>query len=133
MITQTVSAISRCLGTVDCCSFVGWVAPTGAIDLSTRSHCAYGAYGVNAIGASDFSTRSHCAYGTYGVDGGSMVEVGRPIERGCSVRIEGLFRPFAFRGACRSRARFRRPALFAPIGAIHFSMRNHCAYGTLRR
>jgi hypothetical protein len=59
-----------------------------------------------------------------------MVEIGLPIERGCSVRIEGFCRPFAFRGACRSRARFRHPALVAPIGAIHFSARNHCAYGT---
>jgi hypothetical protein len=65
-----------------------------------------------------------------------MIEIGLPVERGCSVRIEGFFRLFAFRGAYRSQDSPGEPGLFTPIRAIHFSMRNHCAYGvygTLRR
>jgi hypothetical protein len=74
-------------------------APIGAIDLNAPRHCAYGAYGLDAIGAMDFSTRTHCAYGAYGAGGGSMIEVGLPMKRRRPVRIEGLFRPFPFRGA----------------------------------
>jgi hypothetical protein len=75
---------------------------------------------------SHFSARNHCAYG---VDGRSTVEFGLRIKPGRSVRIEGLFRPFAFRGACRSHARFRHPALFAPIDSIDFTARYREIYG----
>jgi hypothetical protein len=97
--------------------------------MTRKTDCAYGAYGVYAIGAIDSSTRSHCAYGTYGVYGRSMVEVGLPTNRGPSVRIKCLFGPFAFRGACRSHRRFRRPALFTLVHAIDFSTRNPEIYG----
>src|SRR6516165_6957008 len=62
-------------------------------------------------------------------DGTSMVEFGLPIKGGRPVRIAGLFRPFAFRGACRSYAEFRRPALFSPIHSIDFDTRVHEIYG----
>jgi hypothetical protein len=99
--------------------------PIGARNLSTRSHCAYCAYGVDGIGAIDFSARNHCVYG---VDDRSMVEVGLPTNCGRSVRTDGLFGPFAFRGECRPHRRFRRPALFTPIHAIDFSTRNRGIY-----
>jgi hypothetical protein len=59
-----------------------------------------------------------------------MVEVDLPTNRGPSVRIEGLFGPFAFRGECRSHRRFRRPALFTPIHDIDVNTRNRGIYGT---
>jgi hypothetical protein len=87
---------------------------------------------VPHIDATDLSYASGGKYGTYGVcgvDGRWMVEVGLSTNCGRSVRIEGLFRPFAFRRACRSHQRFRPSALFTLIHSIDFSARNREIYG----
>jgi hypothetical protein len=98
-------------------------APIGAIDFSTRSRCAYGAYGVDPIGARDFSTRSHCAYGVEPIGARDF-----STRSHCAYGAYGVdpigARDFSARSHCAYGAYG-----VDPIGARGFSTRSHCAYG----